>query len=195
MEIMMTFCRKSILKKAILFLAFFLFGQTSLLWARKAILKDIVVTTSAKELFVYFTVANSFTKDMEEAILNGVPVTFTYKLVLEEKRSFFPNKTIASFSISHTMKYDQLKGVFIITKEGKKRERLTSKDLIWAKKLMTEVETPIVPLNKLKKGHRYELRLKAELSKVKLPLFLHYVLFFSSLWNFETDWYTVEFVY
>jgi len=39
------------------------------------------------------------------------------------------------------------------------------------------------------------LRVKAELEKVRLPLYLHYVLFFVSLWDFETDWYTVDFIY
>ncbi len=165
------------------------------LWARKALIKNIVVTTSQKNLLVYFTVANCFTKEMERAILNGVPITFTYKIVLEEKRTLFPDKTIASLTLHHTLKYDQLKNVFIITRQGKTKDHLTSKDLIWAKKIMAEVEIPVVSLAKLKKGHKYTLRLKAELSKVKLPFYLRYILFFSSLWNFKTNWYSVEFVY
>jgi len=36
---------------------------------------------------------------------------------------------------------------------------------------------------------------KAELNKLTLPFHLHYVLFFVSLWDFETDWYTIDFVY
>ena len=36
---------------------------------------------------------------------------------------------------------------------------------------------------------------KAELEKVRLPLYLHYVLFFVSLWDFETDWFTIDFIY
>jgi hypothetical protein len=28
-----------------------------------------------------------------------------------------------------------------------------------------------------------------------LPFYLHYVLFFLSFWDFETDWYTVDFIY
>ena len=40
-----------------------------------------------------------------------------------------------------------------------------------------------------------QIRAKAELSKLTLPFFLHYVFFFVSLWDFETDWYTIDFIY
>ncbi|MGA8181415.1 MAG: DUF4390 domain-containing protein, partial [Desulfobacterales bacterium] len=65
-----------------------------------------------------------------------------------------------------------------------------------AQKLMTEIDSlKIVPLKQLEKGGHYQLRAKAELSKVTLPFYLHYVLFFVSLWDFETDLYTVDFIY
>ena len=35
----------------------------------------------------------------------------------------------------------------------------------------------------------------AELNKIQLPLYLHYVFFFLSLWDFETDWHSVDFRY
>jgi len=35
----------------------------------------------------------------------------------------------------------------------------------------------------------------AELDKIRLPLYLHYVFFFLSLWDFETDWYAVDFLF
>jgi len=163
-------------------------------FASNAILKDIIVTTSHKELLVYFTVEGCFTRKMEEAILNGIPVTFTFDIVLEERKTFWPDKKIVDFKIYHTIKYDQLKGVFVIERSEKLGE-ITSRDFIWAKKLMAEVETAVAPLSSLKKGHKYKLSLKAKLKKVKLPLYLHYIFFFTSMWNFETDWYKVNFVY
>jgi hypothetical protein len=53
----------------------------------------------------------------------------------------------------------------------------------------------IVPLAQLQKGQQYQVRAKAKLSKLTLPFYLHYVLFFVSLWDFETDWYTIDFIY
>jgi hypothetical protein len=34
--------------------------------------------------------------------------------------------------------------------------------------------------------------IKAKLDKVRLPLYMEYVFFFVSLWDFETDWYRQE---
>jgi hypothetical protein len=50
-------------------------------------------------------------------------------------------------------------------------------------------------LAQLVKGDKYQLRIKAELDKVTLPLSLHYVLFFVSYWDFETNWYVINFKY
>ena len=61
---------------------------------------------------------------------------------------------------------------------------------------MAEIDRlKVVPLNQLEKGRQYQLRAKAQLDKLTLPLYLHYVLFFVSLWDFETDWYTIDFIF
>jgi hypothetical protein len=61
---------------------------------------------------------------------------------------------------------------------------------------MTDLDSfRIVPLSELTKGKQYQIRAKAELNKLTLPFYLHYVLFFVSLWDFETDWYTIDFIY
>jgi len=65
-----------------------------------------------------------------------------------------------------------------------------------AQKLMAAVDNlKVVSLDNLIKGQQYQIRAKAELNKLTLPLYLHYVLFFVSLWDFETDWYTIDFIY
>jgi hypothetical protein len=45
----------------------------------------------------------------------------------------------------------------------------------------------------MQKEATYQIRMKAELSKVNLPLFFRYIFFFVSLWDFETDWQKVTF--
>ena len=62
--------------------------------------------------------------------------------------------------------------------------------------LMTDIDSlKIVPLSVLEKGSHYQIRLKAELSKLTLPFYLHYVFIFISLWDFETDFYTIDLIY
>jgi len=52
----------------------------------------------------------------------------------------------------------------------------------------------IIPLEEnfkklAKNSQHYYVRMKAKLDKVQLPLKLEYLLFFVSLWDFETAWY------
>ncbi len=185
---------KFFLKKIIILFLLLSFLPSTVL-AREVILRDIIVTTSKTNLLAYFTIDGCFTKDMQEAIFNGVPVTFTFIVKLNKKRRFFPDKRINSFKVYHTIKYDQLKDVFEIKRTERAEGILTSKDFVQAKHLMAEVETKVAPVFKLKKGEKYQLSLKAELNKVTLPLYLHYIFFFVSLWNFETNWHKVVFTY
>ena len=61
---------------------------------------------------------------------------------------------------------------------------------------MAEIDSlKIIPLSMLEKGRHYQIQAKAELSKLTLPFYLHYVLFFVSLWDFETDLYALDFIY
>ena len=61
---------------------------------------------------------------------------------------------------------------------------------------MVEVDgLTIGELKWLEKGQQYQVRAKAKLSKLTLPFYLHYILFFMSMWDFETDWYTIDFIY
>ena len=65
-----------------------------------------------------------------------------------------------------------------------------------AQKWMAEIDgLKVVSLSKLEKGQRYQLGAKAELNKMTLPFYLHHVLFFVSLWDFETDWHSIDFIY
>ena len=53
----------------------------------------------------------------------------------------------------------------------------------------------VARLDDFNRGENYQVRMMAELDTITLPLKLHYVLFFLSLWDFETDWYSLDFVY
>jgi hypothetical protein len=85
---------------------------------------------------------------------------------------------------------------FRVTRSEDNHSELVLKEFDAAKKAMAEIKNiVVVPLLELSKDSNYQLRVKAELEKVRLPMYLHYVLFFVSLWDFETDWYTVDFTY
>jgi Domain of unknown function (DUF4390) len=170
--------------------------QPVVVFAEDAKLKNIIVTNTRDDLLIYLTVEGAFRENMEIAISSGVPASFSFFVNLYQTRGFWFDKNIAELKLLHTIKYDNLKAEYIVERswDGNKPKMVKSFDE--AKKLMAEIDSlKVVELNRLEKGSQYQIRTKAQLSKLTLPFYLHYVLFFVSLWDFETDWYTIDFIY
>jgi hypothetical protein len=159
-------------------------------------LVNIIVTNTRDDLLLYLTAKDAFPEKIESAIHSGVPATFTFYVNLHRVRSLWLDKMITEIKLAHKLKYDNLKKEYIVTRSWEDNRPLTVKTFEEAKKLMTEVDNlTIVPLIQLEKGQQYQIRAKAELDKMTLPFYLHYVLFFVSFWDFETDWHTIDFIY
>jgi hypothetical protein len=181
---------------ALVLLLCLLLSDSAVGHAAEATLSDIIVTNTQEELLVFSRINGCFTPQMEEAILNGIPTTFTIFIKLYRRRLFWLDASIASIRLRHSIKYGSLKNEFRVTRSEDNHGELVFKEFDAAKKAMAEIKNiKVVPLRELDKNSRYQLRVKAELDKVRLPFYLHYLLFFVSLWDFETDWYTVDFTY
>jgi hypothetical protein len=166
------------------------------LWAKQAQIADIIVTNNQDQLLVYFNTKGCFTSEMNKAILSGIPTTFTFLLEIYKPRSFWPNKKLSAVKLHHTIKYDSLREEFNLTLSERGNQAFPVKEFSKAQEIMADVSNiQMIPLKQLERNNQYQLRIKAELNKVTLPLYLHYILFFVSLWDFETDWYVVEFNY
>ena len=158
-------------------------------YGRGARIADIVVTNSSDKVIVYAKVVNCFTKRMESAILAGVPTTFTFLLDLYQERENWFDEKISSVVVKQTIKYDNVKKVYYIASiEGEKHSEFHEFD--GAKKAMSELNgIPVASTKDLHKDKPYYVKIKAKLDKIRLPMNMEYVLFFVSLWDFETDWY------
>ena len=164
--------------------------------AQDATLSNIIVTNTNKDLLVYLNVEGAFREQTVNAIMSGVPASFSFFVMLYQKRSMWFDKAIANIEIVNSIKYNNLKKVFIVERSWENSKIRTAQSLQEAQKLMSDVDgLKIILLNKLEKGKQYQVKAKAQLSKLTLPFYLHYVLFFVSLWDFETDWYTIDFIY
>ncbi len=158
--------------------------------------EELRVSNLGDGLVVYLKVRGAFKDDIEKAVMSGVKTTFFFVITLRKVRNFLPDKTIAAITLIHTIKYHSLRNEFVVRRSWEDDEPVVVKTLDEARRLMTEIDdTPLVPLSVLEKDQRYQLRAKAEMGKVTLPFYLHYVLFFVSMWDFETDWYSVDFTY
>lgn len=174
---------------------FLLISNTA--WSQDARITDVIVTNTRDDLILYFRVQDCFTQELQQAILNGVPTTFTFLASLDQVRNFWTDKNLASLEIRHTVKYSNLKNEFTITRSEHNDKSIVVNTLDEAKRTMAEVENVrIAKLKDLERNHRYQVSVKAELSKITLPFYLHHVFrFFLFLWDFETDWHTTDFIY
>ena len=159
-------------------------------------LSGIQVTEDADNLLLSLKVEGAFNEKLEEAIKNGIPATFSFFINLYRKRTFWADEQIAELNVTHTLKYHNLKNHYIIKKSWEGNKPFITDSFDEAKKMMSEINgLELVPLRKLQKGSRYEITAKAELDKVRLPFLLNYIFFFASMWDFETEWHSYEFVY
>ena len=178
-----------------LFLAVVLIGH-GIAFAQEAKLTNITVSNTRDDLLLYLNLEGAFSDKLNKAILSGVPATFSFVTKLNRVRNVWLDQGIADITVTHTIKYDNLKKEFNVRRSWKNNEPEITKSFKEAQKWMTEVNSlKIIPLRQLDKGQQYQLRTKAEVSKQTLPFYLHYVLFFVSLWDTETDWYTIDFIY
>lgn len=164
--------------------------------SQKAVLENIILTNTRDDLVVYFDVKNAFTPEMEEAVLNGIPTSFSFVAAIYRARTAWFDKKLSALEVTSTLKYNSLKQEFSVHRPWRTEPMSVVTSFEEAKALMIEIDNLLLtPLSTLTRGEKYQIRIKAELSKVTLPLYLHYVLFFLSLWDFKTAWHTVEFIY
>jgi hypothetical protein len=164
--------------------------------ANDARLSEITATNNRDDLLVYMNVEGAFREKIEKAVLSGVPTSFSFVTSLYETRSLWLDRKVTEIRSIHTIKYNNLKKEFTVKRSWESGEPRVTRSFEEARKLMTEIDSlKIISLAKLEKSVHYQIRAKAELSKFTLPFYLHHVLFFVSLWDFETDWYIIDFVY
>jgi Domain of unknown function (DUF4390) len=161
-----------------------------------AAIENIKLANTRDDLLTYFDVKEAFTDKTNQAILNGVPTTFSFYITLYKTDGSWFDKKISDVQIKSNLKYNSLKKEFSVLRPWKNEKAIVTQSFEEAKSLMTEIDNlKIIPLNQLIKGDKYQLRIKAKLDKVTLPLSLHTVLFFVSFWDFETNWYLINFTY
>jgi len=177
----------------VLFLIVVAVFQPLQLRAQEATITDFTVSNSENQLLLYLSLQDCFTDEMETAIHNGIPATFTFYVELYQIRKGWPDKKISSRNFNHIMDYDSLKKEYRIQRAEKKGHKLTS-SLAEAKTLMSEINGfEFFPLAQLDADSEYMVKVKAKLAKKTLPLYFHYLIPFSSLWDFETDWHKLVF--
>jgi len=190
---------KSLNIKLILLCGLILFSSPSLPFAaneQNPEIKDIIVTTSDNDLLLFATVKNCFTQEMLDGVRNGIPIVFTYHLKLVKTSNNWIDTSLVESSVTHTMTFDSGKKEYRIAFSNQDGKSVTTGNLEQAKQLMAELNgIKVIALAQLVPAAPYAIHFKVTLKKGSLPLGMHRVIPFSSLWDFETDWRTIEFRY
>jgi hypothetical protein len=172
--------------------AFLFSGQVA--FSQDASIEDLTVALNG-HMEVSFSVMNCCTDKMEEAIKSGVPTTLTFRVKVYRVRNLWPDKKMASLAFKHSIKYDNIAKEYQFHFE-ESNHTLSVKDFEKAKEIMAKVNgAKLVPTNRLKRGRKYYLDVKAEIDPVRLPFGLQRIFFFLSFWDVETDWVRYEFTY
>ncbi len=152
-------------------------------------LTNLSVRNSNDQLQVDLMIEGIFTEEIKAAVSKGIPISLTFSILLYEVRDYWLDNEMVSKIAVHDIKLDVLKKEYRIRRSWEKRSPSTIKDFKKAQSLFSEIKGfDVIPLKRLKKGQHYQLRVKSELSenKVHFPGFP---------WKFETDWYTLNFIY
>ncbi len=159
-------------------------------------LKDIRLANTRDDLITYFEVGGAFTEKTIQRVMSGIPTTFTFYVSLYRNEGTWFDKKMSDIEFHSTLKYSSMKKEFSVSRPWKSEKPVVTKSFDEAVQLMTNVNNVrVAGIHDMVKGEKYQIRIKAQLEKITLPLYLHYVLFFLSLWDFETDWYLINFTY
>lgn len=162
--------------------------------AREVMIRDIVVTNSSTDLLLFLKVVDAFSPEILDGVKNGLTATFDFEINLRLVREGWPDKEIYNGRLEHTLSYDPLKKEYrlALTENGAEEFSVDSEEK--AKTRMAELNgVKLLPLSVLQPDRQYVLKVRAILAKKSLPIPVHYLVPFSSFWNVNTDWYTVQF--
>lgn len=160
------------------------------------ILTDIKLANTRDDLLIYFELENAFPPKIIHTIENGILTPFVFHVALYRTGGSWRDKKMADFDIQSTIKYNSLKQEYTVSRPWKEETPAVTKSFDEAKDWMTRVDNlAVAPLTDLEKGEKYQIRIRAQLTRFTLPFALHYVLFFMSFWDIKTDWYIINFTY
>ena len=153
-------------------------------------LVNIGVGTSRQTVVINARLVEGFTADIEEAVENGIPLTFTFEAELRQANSLWNDTLISSNTIKHVIKYNSLKQVYRFTETGKgvKRKIATRNKLKSRKMMLTLSNIPIASARRILSNEKYYVRIKASLETDSFWFPFNELFFFLPFNNFNTAW-------
>ena len=164
-------------------------GLVSSSYGQEPTITDFTVANSEDYVLLYLTVKDWMTEEMSEAVHNGIPLTFAFSVDLFAEKNNWPDQKVKEYEFNHVMEYNSLKKEYIVHRNENGESRVTN-SLEEAIRIMSEINGfKVLPLNELDSRTAYNLRAKAQMARKTMPPYFHYLIPFSTPWDFETQWY------
>ncbi len=160
------------------------------------VISDLTVANSRNYVLAYFSLNDIPYQKVEEALRHGIPVRFRFQVELFELRRLRPDRKLLIQEVTRIIYFDHLKNVYLIHYPGTTHPIDQTQELKEAIKMATEInDLPLIPVQQLRSGKRYRLRVRGFLEKMATPSFpsrLVGVLFFRKE-SQVTDWVSIKF--
>jgi hypothetical protein len=157
---------------------------------------NLNVSNTPEDLLLNLHLEGAFSDRVQQAVLNGEATTFKFVVVLNRVHKLWIDETKADFVVIHTIRYDSATQEFGVTRSWRGSTPERTRSFQEARQWMTVIERlRIISLSALEPGNQYQLKTKAIVRQRTLPLKLHRALPFVSMWDFATDWYTIDFIF
>jgi Domain of unknown function (DUF4390) len=146
---------------------------------------DIGGTVQGKDATVRFRLENAFSPEMVEALKSGIEISFRISIQVERVFRNWFNQTVGEIRYTQSIRYDVLSREYRLH-HGSADEVLP--DVHAALDRMTRYTVTVPVFGEVVRGKHYRARVRARLDRVGLSEPLRSIVFFSSLWDVETDW-------
>ena len=164
--------------------------------AEEAFLKNITLASMDDHMVVSLRVEGAFTPQILALVQEGAQVQFTYRLRMYRDRRMWLDEKLSGMDLTHALLFDPVRKSYKVRRSWGQPLWTETRSLAEARALMTQIDKlPILSLARMQPGEGYELRAKVVLHQIRLPFYLRYVFYFVSLWDYETEWHSVFFLY
>lgn len=129
------------------------------------------------------------TAEVEQALENGIGLTFRMELVIDRVRRWLPNQEALKTSRDWQISYEPLSRRYLV-RYPDEREPTSHATLFGALNAAGRVQgLPVLEESRLDRGDTYEIALRAALDQQTLPTPLQMLAFWNSGFSLESDWY------
>lgn len=132
----------------------------------RAAAADVRVTPLVREgrVWVSFALDDGLTPELRQAVLSGLPVTFTYDVDLRRGVSFWPDRVLDTVTIAITVTFDTLtrRHALVRTFDGRIEATRSTADDAEVTRWLTGLDAaPLFPTSQLEANTEYYVRVRA----------------------------------